>query len=80
MPMIGSKTYLYNMLGEHLMHTEQLLREVENAFPFVPKPTGDGLSFHKDDCLQCKFLRNDLAKYDKPEIAVLSSAVNHQDQ
>lgn len=56
------------MSGRRPMHTEQLLQEVENTFPFVQKPKGIEISFHKDDCLLCRYLREDLEEYDQPEI------------
>ena len=45
------------------MNTEQLLNEIEKVFPLVDKPKGIDISFHKDDCYECSYLRNDLKKY-----------------
>jgi hypothetical protein len=45
------------------MQSEVLLQEIERAFPFVKKPEGIDISFHKDDCLHCKSLREDLQQY-----------------
>jgi hypothetical protein len=50
------------------MHTEKVLKEVEQAFPFVQKPKGIDISFHRDDCAHCQYLRGDLEEYDQPEI------------
>lgn len=61
------------------MQTRQLLQAVENAFPFVPKPAGNELSFHQDDCLQCEFLRNDLVKYEQAELPAEAIRDVHMD-
>jgi hypothetical protein len=45
------------------MKSDELEQELESAFPFVDKPKGIDLSFHKDDCLHCQYLRNDLDSY-----------------
>ena len=42
------------------MGTAELLSEVESEFPFVSKPQGIALSFHKDKCDLCEYLRSDL--------------------
>lgn len=50
------------------MNTEHLRKEIEPAFTFVEKPNGLSLSFHKDDCHQCGYLRDDLAQYKGKEL------------
>jgi hypothetical protein len=45
------------------MNTERLLKEIDEVFPLVEKPVGVELSFHKDDCGHCVYLRRDLEKY-----------------
>ena len=50
------------------MNTEHLKKEVEKVFPFVEKPKGLALSFHKDDCDQCGYLREDVDKYEGREL------------
>ena len=50
------------------MNTEALLIEVERVFPHVEKPKGLALSFHKDECAQCQYLRQDLEPYGEPEL------------
>ncbi|MDX5373726.1 MAG: hypothetical protein LPK18_14990 [Pseudomonadaceae bacterium] len=50
------------------MKTETILNEVERAFGFVAKPKGASISFHKDGCFQCDFLRKDLLAYKGREL------------
>src|SRR3990167_1862995 len=50
------------------MNTRDLLREVEIAFPFVPKPEGLEISFHKVGCHECDYLREDLADVKGSEV------------
>lgn len=50
------------------MNTEHLKEEIESVFPFVKKPKGLELSFHKDDCHQCAYLRDDLEEYQDKEL------------
>ena len=50
------------------MNTEYLKTEIETVFPYVEKPKGLALSFHKDDCSQCGYLREDLDKYKGKEL------------
>ena len=45
------------------MKTEYLAQELEKVFPFIEKPKGIDLSFHKDDCFHCRYLRNDLKDF-----------------
>jgi Family of unknown function (DUF6714) len=45
------------------MNKELLLQEIEETFPLVEKPEGLDISFHKDDCAHCFYLRKDLAEY-----------------
>ena len=46
--------------------TEALLAEVQARFPCVSKPEGLNLSFHRDDCSLCTYLRRDLARFSDP--------------
>lgn len=48
------------------MNTEELLRDIAVTFPPVEKPNGLAISFHKDECLQCEYLREDLNEFDGP--------------
>lgn len=50
------------------MVTAELLSEVERAFPFVAKPQGLDLSFHKDECPLCEYLRQDLEAFTGQEL------------
>ncbi len=50
------------------MNTDNILNIIESAFPFVEKPIGMALSFHKDDCLHCKFALRDIEEYSEKEI------------
>ncbi len=59
--------------------TGQLLREVEEIFPFVDKPLGLELSFHKDDCYSCTALREELEPYNGKEIPPNALRLIHQE-
>jgi hypothetical protein len=48
--------------------TATLLREIEIAFPPVPKPSPDSITFHGEGCGQCQFLREELEKYTEPTL------------
>lgn len=49
------------------MSARQHLRdEIDIAFPPVPKPVGDAISFHADDCANCQLVREHLSQYDGP--------------
>jgi hypothetical protein len=48
--------------------TASLLKEIEEAFPFINKPQGFSLSFHKDGCLNCDIVRRDLEEYPGQEL------------
>ncbi|WP_097459230.1 DUF6714 family protein [Mangrovitalea sediminis] len=50
------------------MNTEDLRKEIEATFPFVEKPQGLALSFHKDACFQCEYLRKDLQSFKGKEL------------
>ena len=50
------------------MKTETVLSHVEQVFGFIKKPRGNSISFHKNDCLQCKFLRQELQPYKDMEL------------
>ncbi|MCP4488288.1 MAG: hypothetical protein GY820_13345 [Gammaproteobacteria bacterium] len=61
------------------MDTEILTKQIEDSFPFVPKPKGEGLSFHKDDCFHCGYLRGDLEDYNDPELPPEGIRLIHQE-
>ncbi|XQE65164.1 DUF6714 family protein [Pseudomonas sp. P3C3] len=61
------------------MKTETIQSEVEKHFPFVAKPKGAAVSFHKDDCLHCNFLREDLLPYKGHELPVDAIRCLHQE-
>ena len=61
------------------MNTENILNEVERTFTFVAKPKGALVSFHQDDCFQCKFLRKDLLAYKGRELPHEAIRCMHQD-
>jgi hypothetical protein len=48
------------------MDATTLLREIAEVFPSVSKPEGLALSFHKDGCPHCEYLRQELAEYTGP--------------
>jgi len=50
------------------MNADSLLIEVENTFPPIDKPKGLDLSFHKDDCPHCEYLRQDLEVFEGREL------------
>ncbi len=45
-----------------------LLKEIEEVFPFVEKPNGLSLSYHKAECAECEGVRRDLEAYSEPEL------------
>jgi hypothetical protein len=51
------------------MKTETLIQEIENCFPYVEKPQGLALPFHRDGCHQCEFLVEDLAPYKEQKVS-----------
>ena len=51
------------------MNSDDLKTKIEKFFPFVDKPKGVELSFHKDDCLHCEFLRQDLQKFSNRQLS-----------
>jgi hypothetical protein len=61
------------------MNIEHLKKEIESAFSFVDKPKGLALSFHKDDCHQCGYLREDLAAYKGKELPEEAIREIHQE-
>lgn len=61
------------------MNTEKLREEIENNFPFIDKPEGKSISFHKDDCYHCVYLRRDLEVYDSKEIPPAAIRHIHQE-
>ena len=50
------------------MNKEQLSKEIETCFSFVEKPKGLELSFHKEECAHCHYLREDLKHFCDSEI------------
>lgn len=48
--------------------TADLIKEVEDVFPPVPKPQGLELSFHQNGCDECRLVRQDLEGYRDPEL------------
>ena len=53
---------------EKSMNTNELRNEIERLFPFVPKPEGSSLPFHKDECFECEHVRMYLAEYEGSEL------------
>jgi len=47
------------------MNSEVLIQEIEKAFPYIKKPQGLELSFHKDECPHCYYLRKEMEQYDE---------------
>lgn len=45
------------------MQNPELSASVAEAFPFVEKPAGTDIQFHKDDCYECEYLREELGRY-----------------
>jgi hypothetical protein len=45
------------------MTTEDLIKEIEGAFPFVQMPISEDLVFHHRDCQQCADMWQDLEEY-----------------
>ena len=50
------------------MTSAELLAEVSKVFPHVEKPKGLELSFHKDACSLCQYLRRDLQAFSGREL------------
>jgi len=46
-----------------MMNTEELLCEINSAFPLIAMPDKFALGFHPKDCHQCAFLAEDLEEY-----------------
>jgi hypothetical protein len=61
------------------MNSENLRIEVEKVFSFIEKPKGLELSFHKDDCPQCGYLRNDLDQYKDTQLSPAGIREIHQE-
>jgi hypothetical protein len=61
------------------METNTLINEIESVFPEVEMPEGLALSFHKDDCFECEYLRNDLEEYRGKEISGEVIRLLHQE-
>ncbi len=61
------------------MKSEDLKKEIEAAFPFIEKPKGLAISFHKDDCHQCGYLRDDLEQYRGGELPQEAIREIHQE-
>lgn len=56
-----------------------LLKEIEQAFPFIEMPSNDELLFHSDNCKECKYLRNDIEKYRDKKITGKFIRLVHQE-
>ena len=54
-------------------------KEIESFFPFVDKPKGIALSFHKKDCHQCKELREDLEDFKGQQLPPKTIRYIHQE-
>ena len=57
------------------MTRSDLLKLVEQAFPFLPRPPESEISFHQDECAHCEMSRQGLMKYqgtatELPEAAI----------
>ena len=50
------------------MDSENLIKEIELVFPFVERPKGIQVSFHKVDCYQCLYLRQEMERYPGTEL------------
>ena len=50
------------------MDSSALFSEIGNTFPDMRMPPKAALSFHKGDCPQCEYLRNDLEEYRGKEV------------
>jgi len=61
------------------METNTLINEIESVFPEVKMPEGLALSFHKNDCFECEYLRNDLEEYRGKEISGEVIRLLHQE-
>ncbi len=61
------------------MKTETIQSDVERLFTFVAKPKGTEISFHKDDCFKCKYLRKDLLPYKDQELPIEAIRCLHQE-
>ncbi|MCG7981849.1 MAG: hypothetical protein JAY90_03750 [Candidatus Thiodiazotropha lotti] len=46
-----------------------LLKEIKEVFPFINKPQGLSLSFHKDGCPNCDVVRRHLEEYSGQELS-----------
>ncbi len=45
-----------------------LIKEIESVFPFIKKPAGLEVSFHKVDCYDCLCLQREMEKYPNQEL------------
>ena len=50
------------------MTTPELVEQVEEAFPYVPRPAVADLAFHDDGCAHCEMTVRELAKHSGPEL------------
>lgn len=57
------------------MNVNELRSEIESNFTFVEKPKGAALSFHQDDCDQCRYLREELMEYEGRDLS--PQAIRH---
>ena len=46
------------------MDSSELLRKIESLFPLIDKPARHEISTHNDDCMECRYVRKESAKYD----------------
>ena len=58
---------------------DALLKEIESAFPLVEMPPGIEIPFHKDGCIECDHLREDLEEYRGKEITGEAIRLIHQE-
>lgn len=61
------------------MNSQELKTEIEKVFPFINKPKGITISFHKDSCCQCRYLREDLEKFNGRELSPEAIRQIHQE-
>ncbi len=61
------------------MNTEELLREIAITFPPIEKPNNLVISFHKDECFQCEYLRKDLSEFYGTLLPVKAIRTIHQE-
>lgn len=50
------------------MAAAELYTQVEQAFPYVPRPALKDISFHRDECAHCEMSFKELAQHSNPEL------------